>query len=858
MELDHGMAREDDSIKRVGRGLLRAVAILLVLAAAGPVSSALAEGTVTIEPLPSLTKLAPRIEGTAGTAAGDESTVSVTIYKEGAVASSGSPSVNQISGEWSYAPSLSDGTYTVRAIQRNEAGEEIGSAERTFRIDSTPPKVTITAPPAVTKVTTPTLGGVAGTEEGDHQEVLVTIHEVKPEARTVVASASVSTSGATWSYTAPTLSDGTYTAEVTQEDWAGNVGRAGPATFKVEAESPKVTLEPLKTPSKNKTPSFTGTATNTTPVTVDIYAGATATGTPTATATATGTEKTWTSGAASPALPDGEYTATATQPSSIPTEVPAGTSPPVKFVVNTVAPTVTLVPPASRSNNKKPSFKGTASDPKEPVIVKIYLGSSATGTAVAEGEAKGPLPVGGAWTCVPTPELKEGIHEYTAVATQKSSIENPTGTSAPVHFIVDTNAPAVTLNSPPFLSNNPAPSFSGTASESTPVIVDIYAGAEPTGPVVAAATSASGGVWSSGPASPTLKDGEYTATATQTSKVGDPGDSPPVTFMIDTVAPSVTLNSPANGSSTTNDSQLIAGSASTAAIDLPEVTVQVFSGAAIAGGQSPLQSINVNSAGGAWSTTVGGLTPGAYTVRALQSDQAHNVGVSPTATFTVVGVGGGQSATRAPPAASFSWVPSSPHTGESVSLLSSSTDAASPITSYAWDLAGSGAFAAGGPVISTSFPTPGRHLVQLRVGDAGGLSSVASEAIEVTPPPLPLMRPFPIVRITATRVSSGVRLKLLSVQASSAARITVACKGHGCPLKSQTRAASAGKVRSASVEFRRLERFLPTGVTLEVRVSKAGVIGKYTRFTIRRGRAPARFDACVGPTGIKAMTCPSS
>jgi hypothetical protein len=120
------------------------------------------------------------------------------------------------------------------------------------------------------------------------------------------------------------------------------------------------------------------------------------------------------------------------------------------------------------------------------------------------------------------------------------------------------------------------------------------------------------------------------------------------------------------------------------------------------------------------------------------------------------------------------------------------------------------------------------------------------------------MRPFPIVRITGTRVSSGVKLKLLSVQASSAARITVACTGHGCPIKSQTRVASAGKVRSALVEFRRLQRFLPAGVTLEVRVSKPGAVGKYTRFTIRRGKPPIRLDACLGSTGVKPIACPSS
>jgi hypothetical protein len=854
MEKRSRPGRAKRPMRRVGGGLLRAALLLVVLAAVGPISNALAEPpSVTIGFIPSPTSTtSPTIEGTAGTAEGDESTVSVTLLREGSVTASGKPSVS-LNGEWEFSPGhLSDGTYTVQATQRNEAGET-GSAERSFRIDSTPPKVTINSVAPVTKIATPAFGGAAGTEEGD-QGVFVTIHELKPEARTIVESAGASVGGGAWSYTAPHLADGTYTAQAAQGDSVGNVTHTTVVTFKVETVSPKVTLEPVKTPSNNKTPSFKGTATNTTSVTVNIYAGATATGTPVATATATGTEKTWTSGTASPALKDGEYTATATQPSSLPpTEVPAGTSPPIQFVVNTVAPTVTLVSPASPSPNTKPSFKGTASDTKEPVTVKIYLGASEAGTPVAEVTA--PAPVAGAWTSGPSPELKEGIHEYTAVATQKSSVENPTGKSPPVHFIVNTKAPLVILNAPPPWSNNPALAFSGTASESTPVTVSVYAGPQAAGPVVATATAASGGVWSSGPTSPALIDGQYTAKATQTSKAGEPGGSLPVTFMIDTVPPAVTLSSPANGSSTASGSELIAGSAGTAAIDLPEVTVQVFSGGAIAAGQAPLQSVNVPAVGGAWATTVAGLGPGAYTVRALQSDQAGNVGVSAARTFTVLG---GSTATRPPPTAAFTWVPSSPHTGENVSLLSSSTDAASPITSYAWDLAGSGAFAAGGPVMNTSFSTPGKHLVQLRVGDAGGLSSVASAAIEVTIPLFHLMRPFPIVRITATRVSSGVRLKLLSVQASSAARITVACRGHGCPVKSQTRAASAGKVKSGLVEFRRLERFLPAGVTLEIRVSKPGVVGKFTRFGIRHGRPPARFDACLPPAKVKPMSCPSS
>ena len=64
-------------------------------------------------------------------------------------------------------------------------------------------------------------------------------------------------------------------------------------------------------------------------------------------------------------------------------------------------------------------------------------------------------------------EARALAYRYTATATQTSSLTgNPSGTSAPVSFVVDTNPPTVTLEEPePQLSNNATPSFSGAASE---------------------------------------------------------------------------------------------------------------------------------------------------------------------------------------------------------------------------------------------------------------------------------------------------------------------------------------------------------------------------------------------------------
>jgi hypothetical protein len=59
------------------------------------------------------------------------------------------------------------------------------------------------------------------------------------------------------------------------------------------------------------------------------------------------------------------------------------------------------------------------------------------------------------------------------------------------------------------------------------------------------------------------------------------------------------------------------------------------------------------------------------------------------------------------------------------------------------------------------------------------------------------------------------------------------------------------------LRFRRFERALPAGIVLEIRVSKIGEIGKYTRLLIRHRRPPTRLDNCLDPAGILPMTCPS-
>jgi PKD repeat protein len=239
------------------------------------------------------------------------------------------------------------------------------------------------------------------------------------------------------------------------------------------------------------------------------------------------------------------------------------------------------------------------------------------------------------------------------------------------------------------------------------------------------------------------------------------------------------------------------------------------------------------------------------------------VGHSETGTFVVTVAPATTAAAPSPPVASFAWVPASPTVGQSVSLVSNSTDASSPISAFAWDVAGAGQFAPGGPVVSTSFATPGPHVVQLRVTDANGQSSMATRTIAVAAATLKLMQPFPIVRIAGSETSNGVRIRLLTVQTPLSATVVVSCKGHGCKTKSERRVATAsskskGRAGAVLLTFKRFQRALRAGAVLQVRVYMAGQIGKFTSFTVRRHKLPLRSDACLRPTSPVPIACPLS
>jgi large repetitive protein len=800
----------------------------------------------------------PGLSGSAATSPFDEPTVIVTVYKGGAVggavAASGSASLS--GATWSYTPStLSDGTYTAQATQEDKAHNVGASAGVTFTVDTTAPTVTINPMESPTKNAEPTLSGGAGVALGDETSVAVAIYEGGSVSGQRVDLGVVSRSGSSWSYTPSSpLPEGTYTAQAHQEDEADNVGASATTTFMVVTKAPEVSINSIGPTTTNSTPTLTGSAATAAldepTVTVMIYEGSSPTGRAKASPPVSLSGSDWSY--TTPALKDGTYTAEAVQEDQAHN---VGTSPPTTFTIDTPTPKVTVIAPANKAtvHLTQPTISGSASDDTS-VNVKIYEGSSVSGPltetipAAVEGEH---------WTITAADEAKELANgPYTAQAEQSDAAGN-IGKSNPVSFTVSS---VLTVETAGFerggrsgLVAGPTPRFQGSAQETSSIVeVRIYRGDTASGtPEREVEGKRTGARWGTEPLQ-ALPSGVYTVEVEQ----GTTNLEFPIT--VDATPPQVSLSSPANASSTFGTSQAVSGAAGVEEGDLNSVAIHLYGGAGVSG--PLLQTLSTEASNGSWAAAFGGLSPGTYTAEAEQSDDVGNIGHSEAVTFTVVALPAQAAATPSAPVASFKWIPADPQAGEPVTLASNSTAGSSPIVSYAWSLSGNGVFTHGESTLTTVFATPGSYTVQLRVTDANGLSSTVAEKVAVATAAIPLMQPFPVVRMAGSFGRSGARISLLTALAPVGANVTITCHGKGCPTKSQGFVAAAGaKSKSGTVQitFKRFERFLRSGVVVEIWISKHGQIGKFTRFVIHAGKSPTRVDQCLNPAGTTPIVCPS-
>ena len=681
------------SIGTKARGRLwRAILAALILLALAPLASASADPPALKITTPtsgsSTSQQQPTLQGTAEDTV---DTVVVYIFQ-------GETQVQKLettpSGEaWGVqAAPLADGAYTAVAQQLDsETLETATSSGVNFTVDTVEPVLSLNPIGPSTNDSTPTLTGSAGELPGDVHQVTVDVYPGSVAAGTPVATGHPSVSGGAWFYTPSALPDGTYTAQAHQEDAAKNRGASGAVTFAIDTTAPAVTLGPVAPVTGSATPSFSGGVGGAPGdnASVTVVVRRVSTGTVAAEGAASVGAGKWSY--TSPALtPDGSYTVQAIQRDQAGNE---GKSAVATFRVDTVPPALSVTSPKGGEtlSSSKVSFSGTtnnASGEPTEVTVEIFTGSSVAG---APAQTLAGARSGSSWT---TPSLRLTNGTYTVRAKELDSAGN-LGESLSVTFTVASSAPIVTLNELPHYTNDSTPSFAGSAATSEAeqkVTLKIWRGTSTLGSLAAETkASVTGGAWSAG-IPEALPEGIYTAQAEQLPGGGNPaGVSGTTTFVVDTTAPVLTMTAPGASSGL----ETVGGVAGATPGDRRQIAVELFAGANPEG--SPVETITVNASGGAWSATIAGLGDGQYTAVAHQSDEAGNSGSSEARTFTVTIPTPATPASPSAPVASFTWVPASPTVGQSVSLVSNSTDASSSINAFAWDVAGAGSFAPGRP-----------------------------------------------------------------------------------------------------------------------------------------------------------------
>ncbi len=260
--------------------------------------------------------------------------------------------------------------------------------------------------------------------------------------------------------------------------------------------------------------------------------------------------------------------------------------------------------------------------------------------------------------------------------------------------------------------------------------------------------------------------------------------------------------------------------------------------------------------------------PGSYTVILRLTDSDGKASVADTAAIVVSPANAppaNPSPVNAPPSAAFSFTPASAVAGESISFVGRATDRDGDAVTLSWVFGDGGTATGAAP--THAYASAGSYTVVLTATDEHGASTATFKTLTVGPPggtppsgdpvtsppnatPPVMMQPFPVVRLAGIVLPRGALVRVLSVRAPRGAQLRVRCQGRGCPVRTLARTSATRIVR-----FRRFERRLPAGTTLEVFVRQRGKIGKYTRFLIRAGKAPSRVDSCLVPGRARPVRC---
>ncbi|WP_315859756.1 Ig-like domain-containing protein, partial [Pseudorhizobium xiangyangii] len=359
----------------------------------------------------------------------------------------------------------------------------------------------------------------------------------------------------TWSLTTGVLLDGLHALTAQATDIAGNASpMSEPWSVTISVLAPNA---PVIASLVDDQPAVTGPVGNngstndTTPilngsadpnVTVNIYVDGVLIG-----STTSDTDGKWTFNFAAKlvTLDEGFHSITASGVNSfgfegsqsLPRFVTVDLTPPVSPIIVSAIDDVagiinTAMPSGTMTNDTMPSFKGST-DPYAKI--KLYDGTTLVGEAVADSV--------GNWTIQLSAPLANGLHNFTAKATDPAGNEGPASNpftltidaappAAPkINKVIDNQADIVGTVLPGGSMNDPQPRIEGTAESNATIM--IYDGAT----LVATVNANAAGNWSY-KFTDNLADGVHTFTAIATDLAGNTGPaSAPYTVELDTIAP---------------------------------------------------------------------------------------------------------------------------------------------------------------------------------------------------------------------------------------------------------------------------------------------------------------------------------
>ncbi|MTD38484.1 hypothetical protein GIX45_07570 [Erwinia sp. CPCC 100877] len=577
----------------------------------------------------------PQINGVA------EANNVVTVYVDGRVAGSTTASAN---GDWSFTPSmdLADGSHSIAATATDAAGNtstQTPAWNITVR--------TVADAPVIVSVMDdigPVTGNIVNGGLTDDKRPQI---NGKAEANSVVTvyvdgqvvGSTLANSSGAWSFTPVTeLTEGSHRFTATATDVVGNTSAQSPAwnvtVDTLAPNSPVITsvVDDVNAITGNianggltndTRPTLNGTAEPNSVLTVYVdgnKAGST-------TVSANGT---W-SFTPSANLANGSHTLTATatdKAGNISEQSPAWT-----VMVDSVAPNMPVITSGfddvgsvigtitngGVTDDKRPQIQGTA---EANSVVTVYVDGHVAGSTTTSYD--------GTWTFTPATDLTEGLHRFTATATDaagNTSAQTPAWnvtvdtviTGSVITSVYDDVAEKIGYVSNGGVTNDPRPTINGTAEANS--VVQILMGNHLVGSTVANAS----GKWTYTPTS-NLADGLYVISTIAKDLAGNTASSsnswnitvdtvapnaPVITSVIDDVG-TVTGNIP-NGGTTSDDRRPTINGIAEA-----NSTVNVLIDGVVVG------STVVNS-NGSWSMTPSyDLADGKHVITANASDLASN------------------------------------------------------------------------------------------------------------------------------------------------------------------------------------------------------------------------------------------